>query len=89
MAQIYIHPTQRTPGQIRALQAATGRVAVFTQTGPALLIERPARADSRPAPRRAHQHRLDASRYLRGPMRAQPKRPAPAGFDPDFPPGAA
>ncbi|MBT12283.1 MAG: hypothetical protein CMI02_09630 [Oceanospirillaceae bacterium] len=87
MAQIYIHPTQRTPAQIEALQSATGRVAVFTRTGPALLIQRPRTARAM-APRRAYEHRLDASRYLRGPMRAQPQRPAP-GFDPDFPPGAA
>jgi hypothetical protein len=84
MAQVYIHPTQRTPAQIAALQAATGRVAVFSRQGSGLLIAPPAQ---RPA-RRAHEHRLDATAYLRGPIRTQQRLPA-TGFDPDFPPGAA
>lgn len=84
MAQVYIHPTQRTPAQIAALQASTGRVAVFSRQGSGLLIAPPAQ---RPA-RRTHEHGLLISRFLRGPMRTQQRLPG-ADFDPDFPPGAA
>ena len=84
MAQVYIHPTQRAPAQIAALQAATGRVAVFSRQGSGLLIAPPAQRRAR----RSHEHRLSISRFLRGPMRTQQRLPA-TGFDPDFPPGAA
>ena len=84
MAQVYIHPTQRTPAQIAALQAETGRVAVFSRQGSGLLIAPPAQRRAR----RSHEHRLSISRFLRGPMRPQQRLPG-ADFDPVFPPGAA
>ncbi len=43
MAVVYIHPTQRTPSQIEALQARTGLIAVISGTGCARLVRRPSK----------------------------------------------
>ena len=75
MAQIFIHPTAATPGHITAIQAQTGRIAVFSATGAPRLI---AAADHR-------RHTDNVRRHLRAwitpelGVRAEPNLPWPDG----------